>query len=260
MTLEPVFVEEMHQNWLPGAMYPSEILWLYDQIVLHRVEVLIECGRQDGVSTRGLGTMLAPHGVKIFSIDFDEDGERLAKVKQSLVGLDVECVSGDIHRHVPLLVEQNRGKRIAVVQDGPKGWEGLSTLLACVFNEDVVLVAQHNLHVGHRSRAFFSLLACNPPFLEYDPQAVLAQATRQHELGDARYAGSNREVDHSSLGICSLEGPLREAVKVNLGEIDKLMGPWSAFKTEAAWRTRNFDHVSILRKSLPRRLYRFKAR
>ena len=43
---------------------------------------------------------------------------------------DAELVSGDIHIEVPRILRRCGGKRVAVLQDGPKGWEGLATLLA----------------------------------------------------------------------------------------------------------------------------------
>jgi hypothetical protein len=241
-------------------MYPSEMVWLAEQLIAHEVEVLIECGRQDGVSTRTLGELLREHGVAIFSIDFDEDQQRLARVKQALTGLNVTCVSGDIHRHVPQLLRQNSGRRIAVVQDGPKGWEGLSTLVAAAHCEDVVLIAQHNLHIGHRSRTYFRLMACNAPFLENDSAAALARELRVREMQDDAFRRSNREIDHSSLGICSLRSPLRAVVLDNVRDLDPQMGPWSALETARAWEAGRYDHVSRLRSKQQYSWYRFKAR
>lgn len=260
MNISKEYIDAMRAGWLPGAMYPSEMVWLAEQIISHQVEILIECGRQDGVSTKFLGNMLAGHGVYIYSIDFDENKERLEKVKLLLDGLPVTCVSGDIHWNVPQLLKKCSGKRIAVVQDGPKGWEGLSTLLASALNSDVVMIAQHNLHKNHKSRAFFSLLACNPPFLENDDRATLANQLRLSECQDAAFEESNRPRDHSSLGICSLDGALRSAVLCNIDELDHMMGPWSAVNTAEQWSAGNYGHVSKLRKRQSVSWYRFKAR
>lgn len=260
MNCDKDYVSQMKSRWLPGAMYPSEVIWLTSQLVVQRVEVVIECGRQDGVSTRYLGELLAAHGVSIFSIDFDDDAARLESVKQSLSGLNVVCVSGDIHWHVPQLLNQNRGRRVAVIQDGPKGWEGLSTLAAAAFCDDVVMLAQHNLQVGHRSRTYFGLMACNPPFLEYDAQATMAHELRSEEQREPRFEESNRPRDHSSLGICSLDSPLRPAVLENIRALDSMMGPWSALKTVQRWKVGDFDHVSRLRRHQRYSWYRFKAR
>lgn len=260
MNLDKDYLSQMKSRWLPGAMYPSEVIWLTGQLIAHRVEVIIECGRQDGVSTRYLGELLAANGVSIFSIDFDEDAARLARVKQSLSGLNVVCVSGDIHWHVPQLLKQNLGRRIAVVQDGPKGWEGLSTLVATAFCDDVVILAQHNLQVGHRSRAYFGLMACNPPFLEYDAQATMARELRLEEQREPNFQESNRPRDHSSLGICSLDSPLRSAVLENIRALDPMMGPWSVLKTVQQWKVGDFNHVSGIRQRQRYSWYRFKAR
>lgn len=260
MNVAPSAIEEMRNSWRPGAMFPSEIMWLYEHIISHRVQVVLECGRQDGVSTRALGALLFNCDVDIVSIDFDENKQLYNQVKASLAGLRVECVSGDIHLEVPRLLQQFSGRRIAVVQDGPKGWEGLSTLLACAFNPDVVLLAQHNLHVGHKSRSFFGFLTCNPCFLEYDPHAKSVNELRQAEQSDPRFLAGNRQVDHSSLGICSLQGVLRDGVLENLREAGRLMGPWSAHQTSLAWNRGDYGHVSRLRRHQPFSWYRFKLR
>jgi hypothetical protein len=260
VNIEKTHVDKIWSRWLPGAMYPSEMVWLAENLIAHDIEVLIECGRQDGVSTLTMGELLTDNNVKIYSIDFDEDKGRLEKVKQSLQGLNVTCVSGDIHWHVPELIQKNRGRRIAVVQDGPKGWEGLSTLVASAFSDDVVLIAQHNLHKGHRSRAYFSSIAANAPFLESDDAAATAKHLRERELTDDHFRASNREVDHSSLGICSLSGSLKLAVMDNIHDADPLMGPWSAVQTAEAWKAGHFEHVSRLRKRQRYSWYRFKHR
>jgi len=260
MNIDSDFIEGIWQRWLPGAMYPSEMIWFADQVIAHQVDVLIECGRQDGVSTKTLGELLAAQKTAIFSIDFDEDRQRLERVKQSLQGLNVTCVSGDIHSQVPRLLEQNKGRRIAVLQDGPKGWEGLSTLISAAHNEDVVLIAQHNLHKSHQSRTYFQLIVCNPPFVEHEKNAVLANELRRRELLDSAFAKSNREVDHSSLGICSLEKELRSLVLENIRYADALMGPWSAVRTAEAWAAGKIEHVSRLRRRQRFSWYRFKKR
>jgi hypothetical protein len=65
----PRFIDD----WLPGAMFPFEVAWLLSVVALSRAEILIKCGRQDGVSTEMLATYLKDTGVRLISIDFESD-------------------------------------------------------------------------------------------------------------------------------------------------------------------------------------------
>jgi hypothetical protein len=253
------YFEERIQEWLPGAMFPSEVWWLYKNILRAKPDILIECGRQDGYSTRLLAYLLAEHEIPIYSIDFDADKAHLAKVKATLDEYKVECVSGDIHVKVPELLETHRGKKIAIVQDGPKGWEGLSTLMAAVLGHDVVLCAQHNLHIGHISRKYFQLISNGPTFLEFSDHEDI-QALRELEQTSLQGKNSNRELDHSSLGVFEISDGIRPLVRENIASLEEFLGVWSAVKTLSGWQGGNYNHVSNIRKIQKFSLYRFKKR
>lgn len=254
------FFVRMCDNWLPGAMLPSEIWWLYKKIIESQAEVLIECGRQDGYSTKVLADLLSSHGIRIYSIDFDEDKARLKMIKASLEAYDVECVSGDIHVKVPEILAKISGKRVAIVQDGPKGWEGMATLLASVVSYSPVLVAQHNLHVGHKSRDMFQLLSVGPAFLEYDKTSSDIMEFRQYEIEALKSKLPNREIDHTSLGCMVLDSCSISMLRDSMRKMESQMEPWSPLTVAEHWIHRDLSYVSRLKAAQRFRLYRFKKR
>ncbi len=254
------FFVRMCDDWLPGAMLPSEIWWLYKKIIESRAEVLIECGRQDGYSTKLLAELLSAHGLRIYSIDFDEDKGRLEKIKASLVAYDVECVSGDIHVRVPEILAKTSGKRVAILQDGPKGWEGMATLLATVVSHSPVLVAQHNLHLGHKSREVFQLLSVGPAFVEYDKTSSEIVEFRKYEIDALKSKLPNREIDHTSLGCMVLDSFNILMARDSMRIVESQMEPWSPFRVAKHWIQGDLSYVSRLRAAQRFRLYRFKKR
>ena len=254
-------VERIFASWLPGAMFPSELLWLERMIRRANVEVVIECGRQDGVSTWTLATLLRDAGTRILSIDFDDDKRQLEAVRSRVAGLDVECVSGDIHREVPRLLAELAGRRVAVVQDGPKGWEGLATLLAAGFEANVSLIAQHNLHIGHVTRTIFQMLALRPAFLEAaEPEDGLLRALRDRETVGLRAAAPNRPVDHTSLGVIRLDEPARAHLFEATRLLRRSMWPWDPRTVRRHWDRGDFDYCSRVRSRSRFTPLRFKRR
>jgi len=254
------FYERMLEEWLPGAMFPSEIWWLVQAIKETNPDVVIECGRQDGYSTRLLAELLKDTDIKIYSIDFDEDKARLERIKGDLSSFNVECVSGDIHVRVPEILSANHGARIAVVQDGPKGWEGMATLLASVYSSDVVLLAQHNLHIGHESRDMFDCLSPSVAFYEFSDECRSLHDFRKLEVDRLAGVSSNRAIDHSSLGVMRLGENSRALLRKRIEDNEGKFGVWNPIKVADAWKVKDFDYVSRLRAGMRFSMYRFKKR
>jgi hypothetical protein len=255
------FVDDVFERWLPGAMFPSELVWLERAIRRTGVDVVIECGRQDGVSTWTLASALQGSGVHIESIDFDDDAARLARARQLLEGLDATCVSGDIHAEVPRLLDVHRNRRVAVVQDGPKGWEGMATLLAAAHRPQVHLVAQHNLHLGHVSRTAFEMVALRPAFQEVaaagDEELAGLRAREVEEL--ARRA-PNRPIDHTSLGVIELDPPARAHLEAAVRVLRRRMAPWDPITFLRHWDAGDLGHGSKVRARQRYTPARFKRR
>jgi hypothetical protein len=246
-------------NWLNGAMLPSEIFWLQKNILEIGCDLIIECGRQDGFSTLILGEFAKENNIKVLSIDFDDNVDKLNSCVKKLEGLPVECVSGDIHFHVPRLINEFPEAKICIIQDGPKGWEGMATLLASVFYDQVKLIAQHNLHVGHNSRSYFiSIPGGDCSFLEDSKSADLLNF-RKEEICYFEKVKANRNLDLTSLGIIKLDKNRKAAIKY-LYETSHVTGYWSPINVFVNWQFGNFSFVSKLRKDLKYKLSRFKKR
>lgn len=244
------------KNWLPGAMYPSELRYLIEKVKEAKVEILIECGRQDAVSTEYLEKNLG-FVDKIYSIDFDENNEKLKQQKERFANTKVELISGDIHVNVPKILFNNPNKRIGIIQDGPKGWEGLGTLLASAHLNNVILIGQHNLHIGHKSRKFFEELFGKECFLENDN----ISEPKKIWLEDKNYLSknsSNRPKDHTSLGIAIINN--RDEVIEKLIKYSNKMGIYNSTKVFKAWSRGDFQYVSNRRKKERFSLQRFKKR
>lgn len=254
------FAGALLDSWLPGAMLPSELLWLGAILREAGVEVVIECGRQDAVSTWALATMLRDSGVEILSIDFDDDPAQLARAKARLDGLAATCVSGDIHVEVPRLLSANRGRSVAVVQDGPKGWEGMATLLAAAFQPNVALVAQHNLHAGHVTRTVFQMISLRPSFLEHAGSAAELVALRQREVVELPARQPNRPLDHTSLGVIELDEPARAHLTAAVHLLRSRMAPWDPVRVAEHWDKGDFTYCTRLRRRARFTPARFKKR
>lgn len=237
---------DLLDRWLPGAMFPSELLWLAGELVRSQADVVIECGRQDGISTWALGTALRGTGARVLSVDFDLDAARRRTVEALVADLPVTCISGDVHREVPRLLGQLSG-RVAVVQDGPKGWEGLATTLAAGLDPKVVVVAQHNLHVGHRSRTAFQMVASDACFLETASTDEAVLELRAQEQAVLVQRAPNRPVDHSSLGLIHLDDGSREHLRASLGMLRLHTWPWDPLVVRRHWDEGDLDHVPRLR-------------
>jgi hypothetical protein len=249
------------ERWLPGAMFPSEVAWFLDHFDRVAASVLIECGRQDAVSTEMLGTYLEGRDARIVSIDFDNDAERARKAHDRVARLrNVELVTGDIHVMVPELIARYPHERIAILQDGPKGWEGLSTLLAAATVDNVVMVAQHNLHLGHKSRSLFQHIALHPAYIENSPDRDRYRTLHIDERAIISQKMPNRPIDHTSLGVLVVDEPQRTFITDSFTTLRRTYGPWNPQRVADAWRRRDYGFVSRLRKSSRYTLARFKAR
>jgi len=247
-------------GWLPGAMYPSEIAWFLDGFARAGCDVLVECGRQDGVSTEAFARYFHGSGVRVISIDFDSDAARAARAKERVASFDAELVSGDIHIEVPRILRRCGGKRVAVLQDGPKGWEGLATLLAASLDDNVALIAQHNLHKGHVTRSMFQLLSIRPSFIESSDDQARYQPLITVERTAIAKMSPNRPIDHTSLGVMHTDPMQKSLIAESFGLLRPQYGPWNPGPVVAAWKRGDFEHVTRLRKRARFTLARSKAR
>ena len=241
-------------------MYPSEIAWFIDNFERSGCDVLIECGRQDGVSTEVLAAFFQGSGTTLISIDFEEDPQRARRARERVHGYDAELVTGDIHFEVPRILRRCAGRKIAVLQDGPKGWEGLVTLLAAAVSDDVALIAQHNLHRGHVTRAVFQMLSRRPTFVEHAEDQDRFEPLIAAEREALRAKSPNRSLDHTSLGVMLPDTLQKRVIEESFGVLKPVYGPWNPARVVSAWKHEDFGYVGRLRTRSRFTPARFKAR
>jgi hypothetical protein len=241
-------------------MYPSEIAWFIDNVERSGCDVLIECGRQDGVSTEVLAAFFHGSGTALVSIDFDNDPLRARRARERVREYDVELVSGDVHEEVPRILRRSAGRKVAVLQDGPKGWEGLATLLAAALSDDVLVIAQHNLHHGHVTRAVFQMLSLHPAFVEYAEDHDRFEPLIAAEREALRTKNLNRPLDHTSLGIMRTDPIQKRVIEESFRVLKSEYGPWNPARVVSAWKGDDFGYVGRLRSRLRFTPARFKVR
>ncbi|MBK6880138.1 MAG: hypothetical protein IPH01_05045 [Elusimicrobia bacterium] len=224
--------------WLPGAMFPSEIAWFLHHFVASGADSLIECGRQDGVSTEIFADYFKDTGVKVISIDFDRDGARAAAARRRLTKYDVELVAGDIHVEVPKILKNTGARQPAILQDGPKGWEGLATLLAAAVTPSVRLVAQHNLHKGHQSRSLFQHIALRPCFIENSQHWGKYKDLINLEHQTIARMTPNRPTNHTSLGVMITDDAQKDFIRESFVSLKSFYGPWNPKESRRRGRMR----------------------
>ena len=213
-------------HWLPGAMYPAELEWLKTAILLEDVDLLIECGRQDGASARWYHENIP--GIEVYSIDLDDRPEILESSKKNLAGTNVKAITGDVFVEVPSIVRNNPTKRIAIVEDAVKGWPGLGLLFSCAFYENVVILAQHNNHIGHQTRELWLNLTEGRAFLESCENSETASSFRKWvSSNNAKGSTFNRESDHSSLAIIRLDKTGRIKLVDDILRLSKEFRHWN---------------------------------
>lgn len=250
---------ENKYKWLSGAMYPPELEWLRQRVKESGAEILIECGRQDGASARWFHENLP--GVKIYSIDLDDRPDILANSKKNLEGTNVEAITGDVFVQVPAIIRANSTQRIAIVEDAVKGWPGLCMLLSTVFYGNVVLVAEHNLHEGHRTRSFWKKIGGNNVFLEDSADVEIAGSLKKWIKANTELAGlSCRATEVSSLGIIQLTEDTRTRILDEVLRNLSVFSRWNPLKfrachggNEAGFSGRNFKMEYYFRILRPRR-------
>lgn len=134
-------------HWCEGAILPCEMAFFLAACDVLSVKAVIESGRQDGYSTEIFGHWARARGAEITSIDLEEDEPRAQRCRARLAGLPLNLVKGNAFVEVGRAVERMRGRRTAVLIDGPKGFAAMS-LMAATLENHVELLALHNIAEG----------------------------------------------------------------------------------------------------------------
>lgn len=186
-------------QWREGAIFPREMVFFLARCEAAGVRVVVESGRQDGISTAILGEFAQATGARVVSVDLEEDAARAAACRKRLAAYPLTLVQGNAFAEIPRLVHE-AGAPAALLIDGPKGWPALAMGYALARAPGLSLLALHNLHEGGRWRAQFEALAGPGAFYE---QAAHG-GSNWHQLGEAEVArlhGAARSLAASSLGV-----------------------------------------------------------
>lgn len=238
-------------KWLPGAIYPPELEWLKWHIKKTNVDIIIECGRQDGASALWYFENFPT--VEIYSIDLDDRVAVKKNSEKNLQKTSVKAITGNVFEEVPKIVRANIDKRICIIEDAVKSWPGLCLLASTMFYENVSIIAQHNLHTNHRTRQYWINSSRDPVFIEQSSDHEIKNSLKKW-ISEQDTSDFNRPYDESSLGVIDL-------TKNRVHAIDYMLRNRSLFKF---WDPLSFRlnhsipehgfHKALLRRSLIRKL------
>lgn len=198
-------------DWVEGAIFPCEMVYFLAACDAARIRTVVESGRQDGYSTRILGEYARRTGVRIVSIDFEDDADRAARCRAMLAPYPIDLRKGNAFLAVVAAVRDAAGPA-ALIVDGPKGFLAQSMALSALACGDVGLLAFHNLPERTDFRGHVESLADRPAFYEaeVDPLDVPAwRELRAHEREHCARKGARRDLDASSLGILRFDSERR---------------------------------------------------
>lgn len=198
------------EAWVEGSIFPCEMVFFLARALERGVGTIVESGRQDGISTENLGHFARETGVRVVSVDLEEDAERAAACRRRLAPYPLEIVKGNAFSEVPRAVAGGKGG-VALLIDGPKGFPALAMGFGCTVFPHVRTLAFHNLDMGGPLRPFVLERASRAPFYEDDVgEAGRAWADlRAHEERTLAQSGARRSLETSSLGVLDIDDATR---------------------------------------------------
>lgn len=205
--------------WVEGAIFPRELAAFLAVCEQEGVDSIIECGRQDGYSTRIVAEYCRARGGRVISIDLELEPARAAACRQRLADLDnIDYRTGDAFElfGCELAALGALARPFAVLMDGPKGFQAMSLLLAATDVEHLRVVAEHNLDWGSREQRLLTALSSGPTHYEEIVGAGVGPAWSRlasDELAHSQRSGAARRLDRSSLGILVLDDATRRRAR-----------------------------------------------
>jgi hypothetical protein len=136
----------------------------------------------------------------------------------------------------------------------------LVTLLAAAVSDDVGMIAQHNLHHGHVTRAVFQMLSLRPSFVEYAEGHDRFESLIAAEREALRAKNPNRPLDHTSLGVMLTDTVQKRFIEESFRVLKPVYHPWNPAQVVSAWKHEDFGYVGRLRTRSRFTPARFKAR
>lgn len=141
----PDIEELQNEGYEPRGILPSEMAVVVALARAYDIELFIESGRARGQSTKIIAKYLPEVEVHSFELHRDDDA---AYAEEALAGFsNLTLHYGDARESIPALLARRRGKRAAVLIDGPKGKGALRLMHDCVrASKSVVLGFIHDMH------------------------------------------------------------------------------------------------------------------
>ncbi len=134
-------------RWTEGAIFPREMVYFLSECDNHEVRHVIECGRQDGYSTRALQEYGESRVADVHSIDYAYGLFGLPHVLQHV---------GDTFELLPKIIRSLPcNARIALLLDGPKDASALALVSALALDRRIALIALHNRGRGDFPGSWF---------------------------------------------------------------------------------------------------------
>ena len=199
------------EQWVEGAIYPSEMVFFLTRCEQSEVASVIESGRQDGYSTAILGEYARRRGARVFSVDYEHDAARAARCRRRLAAYpELRLLRGDANTMLVQLVRQEAPRRTALLVDGPKGFWALALMFACAAYGSVTAIALHNLGPQQPATPYLEGLAPEPLYYE-ELLDNTGDAWRELKTAEDRFCAKSARgaLVHSSLGVMVLSGRLR---------------------------------------------------
>jgi predicted O-methyltransferase YrrM len=116
------------------GMFYSEVFLFLQRCAAHRVDLIIESGVKFGMST---ALLAAAWPGELLSID--KDSASLEPVE------GVQFFHGDSREVIPAILKESRGRRAALLIDGPKGATALRLKTDAMRSDEVRLVGIHDV-------------------------------------------------------------------------------------------------------------------
>ncbi len=137
------------EEYVDRGILNSEMLVVVALIRALGIEVVVESGRYLGQSTRVLAESL-PEGCILHSIELSKNEIALQAEERLRPYADIRLHYGDSRSVIPAILEAERGKRIALLLDGPKGPDAFQLLSDSIASHSNVLLGfVHDLRNSH---------------------------------------------------------------------------------------------------------------
>lgn len=202
-------------QWVEGAIFPTEMVFLLATCESLGIGYIIESGRQDGYSSQILGEFARRTGVKVASIDYEEDKERGRRCRERLAEYPIDLRVGNAFALLGAMVDEAGRAPIALLIDGPKGFGALSLAAAVTADPRVLLLAMHNLDPGTGYRRMLESASGRPLFYEeaLEHPGGAWRRLREVEHEHCMKISARRSLDHSTLGVVQIGDAERAALR-----------------------------------------------